>query len=107
MTITEKKINNFIIISLQGILNASSAAQLKRYLEKTEDGQSVVIDLEKIDFLDSSGLGVLIGGARKIKASNAVLKLANLNERVKNVFEITKAYTLFDIFDTVASAVEE
>ncbi|MEI7787356.1 MAG: STAS domain-containing protein [Chlorobiaceae bacterium] len=107
MTITEKNINNFAIISLQGILNASSAPKLKSHFEQSPEGVSVVIDLEKVDFIDSSGLGVLVGIARKKKASSAVLKLANLNDRVKKVFEITQAYTLFDIYDDVTAAAIE
>lgn len=107
MIITEKKINNFAIISLQGILNASSAPQLKSYFEQSPEELSVVIDLEHIEFLDSSGLGVLVGIARKKKAASAVLKLANLNNRVKKVFEITQAYTLFDIYDDVITAAAE
>jgi anti-sigma B factor antagonist len=104
MTITEKIINNFAVISLQGVLNASSAPQLKKHIDQSPDAQSMIIDLEKIDFLDSSGLGVLVGIARKKKESGASLKLANLNDRVKKVFEITQAYTLFDIYDDLAAA---
>jgi len=104
MTIIEKNINNFSIVSLRGILNASSAPQLKTHFEQSPENQPVVIDLEQVDFLDSSGLGVLVGIARKKKAASAVFKLANLNERVKKVFEITQAYNLFDIYDDLAAA---
>ncbi len=107
MTITERKLNNFSIISLKGILNASSAPKLKTYFEQLPEAESVVIDLEQVDFLDSSGLGVLVGIARRKKASNAVFKLSNLNERVKKVFMITQAYTLFDIYDELTAAVGE
>ncbi len=105
MTIIENTINNFSILSLKGILNASSAPQLKSHIEQSLESQSIVIDLEQVDFLDSSGLGILVRIARKKKVSGAVLRLANLNERVKKVFELTNAYTLFDIFDDVAAAV--
>ena len=104
MNISEKTINNYLILSLQGILNASSAPQLKTYIAGLPDIQSVVIDLEHVEFLDSSGLGALVGIARKKKTSNAVIKLARMNERVKKVFEITQAYTLFDIYDDVSAA---
>ena len=106
MNIIEKTINNYIILSLQGILNASSAPMLKSYVAGLPDTQSIVVDLENIEFLDSSGLGVLVGIARKKKTSNAVVKLARMNERVKKVFEITQAYTLFDIYDDVSAAAE-
>ncbi|MBZ4218564.1 MAG: STAS domain-containing protein [Chlorobium sp.] len=104
MTIIEKNINNFTIISLKGILNASSAPQLKTHIEQSPESQSLIIDLEQVDFLDSSGLGVLVGIARKKKVCGALLKLSNLNDRVKKVFELTKAYTLFDIYDDLAAA---
>jgi len=91
---------------LSGILNASSAPQLKSYLEETDFSGSLIIDLELVDFLDSSGLGILVGIARRKKAANEILKLANLNDRVKKVFEITQAYTLFDIYDEVNAAAE-
>lgn len=104
MNIIENSINNHVILSLQGILNASSAPKLKSYVEQSQDKRSMVIDLEQLDFLDSSGLGVLVGIARKKKADKISLKLANLNERVKKVFEITQAYTLFDIYDDISAA---
>jgi anti-sigma B factor antagonist len=106
MNINEKTINNYTILSLQGILNASSAPQLKTYIAGLPDEQSIVFDLENVEFLDSSGLGALVGIARKKKTSNAVIKLARMNERVKKVFEITQAYTLFDIYDDVSAAAE-
>jgi anti-sigma B factor antagonist len=106
MNISEKNINNYKILSLQGILNASSAPILKTYIAGLPDTQSIVFDLENVEFLDSSGLGALVGIARKKKTSNAVIKLARLNERVKKVFEITQAYTLFDIYDDVSAAAE-
>jgi anti-sigma B factor antagonist len=106
MNISEKTINNYTIISLQGILNASSAPKLKTYIAGMPDEQSLVIDLENVEFLDSSGLGALVGIARKKKTSSAVMKLARMNERVKKVFEITQAYTLFDIYDDVSAAAE-
>ena len=105
MTIIEKNINGFAIISLKGMLNASSAPQLKGHIEQSPESHSLVIDLEQVDFLDSSGLGVLVGIARKKKLSGALLRLSNLNERVKKVFELTNAYTLFDIYNDIAAAV--
>jgi len=104
MNISEKSINNYTILSLQGILNASSAPKLKTYIAGLPDEQSLVIDLENIEFLDSSGLGALVGIARKKKTTNTVIKLAGMNDRVKKVFEITQAYTLFDIYDDVSVA---
>lgn len=106
MNISEKTIKDYKILSLKGILNASSAPLLKSHIAGLPDTQSIVIDLENVDFLDSSGLGALVGLARKKKSNNAVIKLARMNDRVKKVFEITQADTLFDIYDDVSAAAE-
>jgi anti-sigma B factor antagonist len=106
MNISEKNINSYKIISLQGILNASSVPVLKTCIAGLPNTQSIVVDMENVEFLDSSGLGALVGIAREKKTSNAILKLARMNERVKKVFEITQAYSLFDIYDDVSAAAE-
>ena len=65
MNISENNVNNYTILSLQGILNASSAPKLKTYIAGIPEEQSLIIDLENVEFLDSSGLGALVGIARK------------------------------------------
>jgi anti-sigma B factor antagonist len=104
MNIVETTLNGVTVISLEGIINAASAPKLKAHIETSDHGIPMVINLEQVDFIDSSGLGVLVGLARKKKANNAVLKLANMNNRVKRVFEITQAFSLFDIYDEVGAA---
>jgi anti-sigma B factor antagonist len=106
MNISEQKINHYTVVSLGGVLNAASAPDLKHHIERLFQEKFLVIDLENIDYLDSSGLGALVGVARRLKANEAVLKLSNLNERVRKVFEITRAFMLFDIYDDVLSAAE-
>lgn len=104
MNIITKEHGNVAIVSLQGILNASSAPQLLNYIADTPADQSLVIDLEKVEFLDSSGLGVLVGISRKKKSSGAIFRLAGMNNRVRKVFELTNAVSLFDIYDDAAAA---
>ena len=104
MNIIESTSNGVAIITIEGILNAASSPQLKKHFEESGNDKPVIINLEHVEFIDSSGLGILVNLARKKKAQNADLKLANMNNRVKRVFEITQAYSLFDIYDDVAAA---
>lgn len=104
MNIIDKVQGNFTVISVQGILNASSAPQLLNYLANIPENQSLVIDLEKVEFLDSSGLGVLVGISRKKKACGAIFRLAGMNNRVRKVFELTNAASIFDIYDDASAA---
>jgi anti-sigma B factor antagonist len=106
MNISSRKVDRYTVVSLDGMLNATTALRLKNGIDEVLPEKFLVIDLERVEFLDSSGLGALVGIARKIKANEAILKLAHLNERVRKVFEITRAFTLFDIYDDVLAAVE-
>jgi anti-sigma B factor antagonist len=106
MNISEQKINQYTVISLDGILNAATAPELKSGIDRLEHENFLVIDLEKVDFMDSGGLLALVSIARRLKSNDAVLKLAHLNEHVRKVFEITQAFTLFDIYDDVMAAAE-
>ncbi|TCD48544.1 STAS domain-containing protein [Chlorobium sp. N1] len=105
MNIVETARNGATVISLEGILNAAAAPQLKAHLENSDPASPTVIDLTNVEFIDSSGLGALVGFLRKKKTGSGSLKLANLNNRVKRVFEITQAYSLFDVYDDLEAAI--
>ena len=67
--------------------------------------KNVVISLESVDFMDSSGLGTLIAMLKRVSERGGDLKIACLSKKVRMVFEITRAYKVFEIFDTVDEAV--
>ncbi len=106
MKISERTVNRYTVLSIAGTLNASTAPELKQHIDSLPEGMALIVDLRDLDFLDSSGLGALVGIARRFRDGGAVLRLANLNERVRKVFEITHAFSLFDIYDDVTAAAE-
>lgn len=74
-------------------------------LKKIEHGNGkVIIDLGKVEFVDSSFLGTLVGGLKKTDSKNGDLKIVNLQEPVRAMFELTRLYKIFEIFDTVEDA---
>lgn len=74
-------------------------------LNKIEHGNGkVIIDLGKVEFVDSSFLGTLVGGLKKTDSKNGDLKIVNLQEPVRAMFELTRLYKIFEIFDTVEDA---
>lgn len=85
--------NEVIILKLTGSLVANTAeglkAQVARLLEKKY--RFIVLDLGKVDFIDSSGLGACIAIKRDLVASNGVLACAGMNENVRKVFRMTRA----------------
>jgi len=64
----------------------------------------VVVDLSDVDFLDSSGLGLLIALLKRVLERGGDMKIAGLQKKVRMVFEITRAFKVFDIFDNTNEA---
>lgn len=63
-----------------------------------------IFDLGGVDWMNSSGLGILIGGFTTIKNAGGELKLANVTKKIKSLFMITKLVTIFDSHETVQEA---
>lgn len=101
---TEGKVR---ILACQGRLDAQVSGILKESIQKLldEGAASLVIDLEGVDFLDSSGLGALVAGLRKAKEKKGEIKLAGLRPDVRSIFDITRVARLFHICRDVPEAV--
>ncbi|MBN1929759.1 MAG: STAS domain-containing protein [Chlorobiaceae bacterium] len=106
MIITETTQNGISVVTLNGTLDALSCPEFRANPAVGDPGQTVVLDLEKVDFIDSSGLGSIVGAARKKRQQECDLFLACMNDKVRKVFEITNAQKLFHIFDDTGAAVE-
>jgi len=106
MTITETLSSGITIVELCGTIDASTAPELQRNRTISDPTQTIVIDLARLDFLDSSGLGALVGTLRRKEESGAIVLLACMNQKVRRVFDITNTVRLFHIFDDTSAAVE-
>ncbi len=100
--------NGVIIVSVDGQLIVANRNELKdKVLKALEDGESkVVLDFLSTEYIDSSGLGVLVSVSKKIREAGGELRLAGLNEDLRMLFELTKLDTLFKICDTSDEAVQ-
>ncbi|MFO7768308.1 MAG: STAS domain-containing protein [bacterium] len=97
------------VLHLQGkIMGGPDATSLHEKLhELIEEGQlKVVVDLEDVDWMNSSGLGILIGGLSALRKSGGDLKLASVTEKIDEVLHITKLDRVFDVYGDIDSAVE-
>ncbi len=89
--------NDVAIFQIEGEINISTSPELKKNFEK-KPSKKVVIDLEKVSYIDSSGLATLVEILKKTKSQGGSLGLAGLTEKVKSLFEITKLDKLFLIY---------
>ncbi|MBT8042736.1 MAG: STAS domain-containing protein [Kiritimatiellales bacterium] len=80
--------------------------QFSRWQEAERDVKNYVIDLEAVDFMDSAGLGTLIAVLKRITERGGDMKIASLQKKPRMVFEITRAYKVFEIYENAADAVK-
>jgi len=82
-------------------LDASNAGELKRDIAPLLEAHAkLVIDLSRLRFVDSSGLGAFIACLRKLNAKGGDLKLCGMSKQVRAVFELVRMHRIFDIFGT-------
>ena len=108
MQFTAKELQGVTVISLSGnVLGGPDANTLNDQLRTLLDKKKtrVIIDLGEVQFINSSGLGMLIGGMSTMRKGGGELKLARASKKVQNLLEMTKLTTLFDVHETVKAAV--
>ncbi|HNV85692.1 MAG TPA: STAS domain-containing protein [Candidatus Omnitrophota bacterium] len=102
----KKNEQNVTVIALQGDLDFHSSPNLRKELEKLIESQApkIMIDLAKVEYVDSSGLATFVELYQKMKHYGAKFSLFNLSESVQSVFEIAKLNSIFLIAKTEEEA---
>jgi anti-sigma B factor antagonist len=95
------------IVDVEGEIDVYTAPRLRELLiELVNTGfYQLVVNMEKVEFLDSTGLGVLVGGLKRVRAHDGSLDLVCTQERILKIFRITGLTKVFGIHDTVDEAI--
>ena len=95
------------IIDLGGEVDVYTAPKLREQIvQLVQDGHyHLVVDMEHVEFLDSTGLGVLVGGLKRVRAHDGSLELVCTQDRILKIFRITGLTKVFPIHASVADAV--
>jgi len=95
------------VLSAHGEIDVATAPQLRQQIVElaSESSAPLVIDLEGVDFLDSTGLGVLVSGLKRFRTLGSDVLLVATRPRILKVFEITGLTQVFSIHPTVEDAV--
>jgi len=107
MDIQQREENGIIILALSGkIIGGPDATLLNDRLDELieRDHKKFIIDLAQINWMNSSGLGILINGYSMLYNAGGQLKIASLSETIMNLFKITKLVNKFSIYPTVEEA---
>lgn len=96
------------VIELEGEVDVYTAPQLKQQMINLLDSgtKEMVVNLSKVSYLDSTALGVLIGGLKRMRERDGNMVLVCPSARVRRVFEITGLDKIFDIYETEQEAQE-
>jgi anti-sigma B factor antagonist len=108
MSLNVSREGDVVIVEIEGQLIVSNRQELKqRVLDEAEGGaRKVLVDFARTGYIDSAGLGVLVSLAKRLRELGGDIRLANLNDDLRTLFELTKLDTLFQIADTREHAIE-
>lgn len=100
------KVDSHAVVAVAGEIDVYTAPKLReKLIELVSEGTyDVVVDLEKVDFLDSTGLGVLVGALKRVKAHDGSLALVCTQDKILKIFKITGLTKVFPIHSSVDEA---
>ena len=108
MKSSTRQVDGITIVDLSGRITLGEGSVVLRDTVRdllSKGQKKILLNLGDVNYIDSSGIGELVSGFTTVTNSGGSLKLLNLNKRVKDLLQITKLYTVFDIKDDEASAV--
>ena len=105
---TSRQVGDVTVIDAAGRITlgegASSLRDAIRDLS-TKGNKKILLNLSEVNYIDSSGIGEMVSGFTSVTNAGGQLKLLGLSKRVKDLLQITKLYTVFEVFDDEAAAV--
>lgn len=105
---SSRDIGEVTVIDLDGRITLGEGSNLLRDLirEKLSRGRrKILLNMSAVNYVDSTGLGELVSAYRFIKSEGGELKLLGINQKVTDLLQITKLYTVFDIHRDEAQAI--
>ena len=106
LTLTTRDAGGKTIVAVGGEIDVYTAPKLRdKITELVADGvYDIVIDMEEVEFLDSTGLGVLVGGLKKVRTHDGSLQLVCNQDRLLKIFRITGLSKVFVIHESADAA---
>jgi anti-anti-sigma factor len=108
MEITVKTTNGVKVLAFEGRLDTQTSTDAQMQLTQLIEGgeTKILLNLEKLDYISSAGLRVLLAAAKQLKTTNGELRLCNLNEVILEVFAISGFDMILPISESESEALE-
>ena len=106
LTVTSRQEGARTVITVKGEIDVYTAPSLRERLNELVGAgrYDLVVDMGGVEFLDSTGLGVLVGGLKRVRSHDGTLRLVCAQEKILKVFRITGLTKVFPIHATVQEA---
>ncbi len=97
------------VVELEGEIDVYTSTQLKQEIADiiAQGAKYIILNLSQVEYLDSTGLGLLIGALKRLRENQGNLFIVSPSVRIVRVFEITGLYKIFKIYATEAEAAEK
>jgi anti-sigma B factor antagonist len=109
LTIESREVGRVAILDVRGRIVLGDEIHALRDAVRSlvaEEKKKIILNLAHVDYIDSSGVGELVGSFTTVRNAGGELKLLNLTQKVQDVLHVTKLYTVFDIKDDEFTAVK-
>lgn len=108
LSLTTRTVAEHTVLEVGGEVDVYTAPRLRERLVELIDGgaRSVIVDLGRVDFLDSTGLGVLVGALKRLRSAGGGFSLVCDKEPLLKIFRITALDQVFPIHPTVDAAID-
>jgi anti-sigma B factor antagonist len=109
MTISERIVGGVAVIDIQGRVTSGDGPELLRDKINSllhQGHKKLLLNLSGVDYLDSAGLGEIVGTFATVRRQGGALKLLGLTSRIRDLLSITKLLTVFETFDAEGEAVQ-
>lgn len=106
--LTTRKVGDVTVIDAAGRITLGEGASTFRDMIRdlaTKGEKKLLLNLSEVSYIDSSGIGEMVSGFTTVTNHGGQLKLLGLSKRVKDLLQITKLYTVFEVFEDEATAV--
>jgi anti-sigma B factor antagonist len=108
LSIASREVDGVTVLDLSGrITLGEGSVQLRDAIRDLigKGQKSILLNLSEVNYIDSSGLGELVSAYTTARNQGAALKLLGLSKKVNDLLQLTKLYTVFDIYDDEASGI--
>ena len=109
LQIKVRKLGDIAVIELNGEVDAYTCSRLREtIIEAIENGaDNLVVDMKEVDYIDSSGLGTLVGGLKRVSERQGVIAIVCTNPQIRKVFDIPGLVKVFPIFSAEEDAIKQ